>query len=476
MECGLTSFISGKKGIKRSILIIGVLISVYCVGMGYLATLIHSFYLSTHDLAIFDQSFWMTIHQGGFFSNTVDTIYHCSFGAHDSPILFLLIPFYLLFQHPLFFPYASIVLVGSAAIPLFFISRSFFDEHISYLIVIVYLLSPAIHGINLYNFSTVCFVPLLFFLCWYGLISNRWKLYLLAGILLILVREDVALLAGMIGIYGLFFSENKTGNFRICHLILILFAVLFAAFSMLVVLPYFSPASSLSSQYTNNLVENLPLYGKQRVVLFTETFAPLLFIPFAAPEILLVGIFQFLEVFLSPTYSFLDLQYHYPGMFQPVVILATLYGLHRIRLKLQTNERENWFRYFGYALLAGSIIGFAIVSPFIAYATVIPDYLDQKHSEKFQLLDTIITQIPGSAAIVTQDNVIPHLAQRMEAYQYGYHPDADYVIIETSTGYANYFASDIHKYQNWTCLVKKNDIVVFSNPGKPALRTYLQGV
>jgi|GEM_PF-4970011 len=476
MESGLTSFISGKNESTRSFLIMGSFITLYCIAMGVLATLIHSCYLSTHDLAIFDQSFWMTIHHGEFFTNTVDTIYHSSFGAHDSPVLFFLLPFFFVFQHPLFFTYASIVLVGTAAIPLFCISRSFFDEHTSYLIVVVYLLSPAIHGINLYNFSTICFVPLLFFLCWYGLVSNRWKLYLLAGLLLVLVREDVALLAGMTGVYGLFFSKNRTGNFKICHLILIVFALLFAGFSMLVVIPHFSPASSLSSQYTNNLVENFPLYGKQRAILFTETFAPLLFIPFAAPEIMLVGAFQFLEVFLSPTYSFLDLQYHYPGMFQPVVILATLYGLSRINQRIQIAGRENWSPYIGYALLVGSIIGFVVVSPFIAYTTVIPDYLDQKHSDKFNLLDSIIAHIPEDAAIITQDNVIPHLAQRKEAYQYGYHPDADFVIIETSTGYANYFASDIHKYQNWTRLIKKNDIVVLSNPAKPVLQTYLQGL
>lgn len=472
MESGNLPFFSGKKAITP-LIIVGILVAIYVIGMGILVTLIHSLYLTTHDLAIFEQSFWTTIHQGEFFSNTVDTIYHCSFGAHNSPILFLLIPLYLIFQSPLFLLLISTILLGLAAIPLYYISRRYLSERFSYLIVFIYLLSPAIHGINLYNFSTICFVPLLVFLCWYGLISDRWKMYLIAGLLLIIVREDVALMAAMIGLYGIFFSENRSGTFRTCHIILIICAICFAALSMAVIIPYFAPASTLSSQYTHNLIENLPLYGKQRIVLFAETFAPSLFIPFAAPEVLLVGLFQFLEVFLSPTYSFLDLQYHYPGMFQPIIILATLYGLFRINKRLHLDQKENWPRYIGYALLVGSIISFVVVSPFVAYATIIPDYLDQAHSEKFQLLDTITSHLPGDAAIVTQDNVIPHLAQRKEAYQYGYHPDADYVIIETKTGYANYFEADIRKYQNWTPLIKKNEVIVLSNPQKPELRNFL---
>jgi len=476
MESGNLSCTTEKKPLKSPLLIVGFLIAIYWIGMGLLVTFIHTRYLSTHDLAIFEQSFWMTIHQYGFFSNTVDTIYHCSFAAHNSPILFTLLPFYLIFQHPLFFPLASTVLLGLAAIPLYYISRSFLSERFSYLIVIIYLLSPAIHGINLYNFSVICFVPLLFFLCWYGLVSNKWMLYLSAGLLLILVREDVALLAGMIGFYGIFFSDNRSGTFRACHLILIIGALLFTITSVALVIPYFSPATPLSSQYTQNFIENLSLYGKQRLILFADTFAPQLFIPFAAPEILLIGIFQFLEVFLSPTFSFLDLQYHYPGMFQPVIILATLYGLCRINTRLTANTGEKWIRWIGYALLAGSVIGFVLISPFVAYATVIPDYLNQEHDEKYQLLDTIIAQIPEDAAIITQDNVIPHLAERKEAYQYGYHPDADYIIIETGTGYAKYFESDIKKYQGWISLVKKNEIVVLSNPHKPELRNYLLGL
>lgn len=475
MEYDSLPLFSGNNKINP-LIIVGALVALYMIGMGTLVILIHSLYLTTHDLAIFEQSFWATIHQGEFFSNTVDTIYHCSFGAHNSPILFFLLPFYLIFQSPLFFLILSTILLGLAAIPLYYISRRYLSEWFSYLIVIIYLLSPAIHGINLYNFSTICFVPLLVFLCWYGLISDRWKMYLIAGLLLILVREDVALMAGMIGLYGIFFSENKAGKFRTCHIILIICAVLFTVLSMVVVIPHFAPASTLSSQYTQTLIENLPLYGKQRILLFTETFAPLLFIPFAAPEVLLIGLFQFLEVFLSPTFSFLDLQYHYPGMFQPVIILATLYGLVRINNRIHTKQMDNWQQYIGICLLAGSIISFVAISPFVAYATVIPDYLDQEHSEKYQLLDEIITHLPGDATIVTQDNVIPHLAQRKEAYQYGYHPNADYVIIETKTGYANYFADDIKKYQNWTTLIRKNEVIVLSNPQRPELRHFLLGI
>nr|WP_300039868.1 DUF2079 domain-containing protein [Methanospirillum sp.] len=444
--------------------------------MGLLVTFIHTHYLSTHDLAIFEQSFWMTIHQGGFFTNTVDTMYHCSFGAHNSPILLALVPFYLIFQHPLLFYYISTLLLGLAAIPLFYICKSLFDNRLSFLLVLIYLLSPAIHGINLYNFSVVCFVPLLFFSCWYGLISNRWKLYLISGLTLILVREDVALLPGMIGVYGLFFSKNRGGIFKITHLILIIFALLFTILSITVVIPYFASSSSLSSNYIQNFVDNFTPYGKQRVVLFAETFLPLLFIPFAAPEILLVGMFQFLEVFLSPAFSFLDIQYHYPGMFQPVIILATVYGLLKISRFLQVKDREFLFKYIQILLFSSSIISFLIISPFISYSMVVPDYLDQAHKDKYQYLDSIIAHIPGNAAIVTQDNVIPHLAGRIEAFQYGYHPDADYVIIETGTGYAKYFEPDLKKYQGWIPLIKKNEIVVLSNPRKPYLQEYLLGL
>lgn len=476
MEPKNLSLIAQIKGNKYPVLIIGGFIAVYCMVMGLLVTFIYTNYLSTHDLAIFEQSFWSTVHNIGFFTNTVDSVYQCSFGAHDSPVLIALLPLYLVFQHPLLFPLLSTILLGVAAIPLFLIAREIFTERFSYIIVAVYLLSPAVHGINLYNFSTISFVPLLFFLCWYGLIIRRWGLYLIAGLSLIMVREDVALLAGMIGVYGLLFSGNNTGRFKTCHIVLIIAGVLFAVISLAVIIPFFSHAPSLSSQYTQNFVENFQLYANQRIILFLETFVPLLLLPFAAPEILLVGIFQFLEVFLSPQFSFLDLQYHYPGMFQPVLILATLYGMKRIYTRVQGGLWENRVCWLEYALIFCSIVGLLIVSPLTAYLSVMIDYQDQLHTEKVHYLDSVLEKIPADAVIVTQDNVIPHLAERKEIYLYGYHPNADYVILETGTGYANIFEPDIKKYADWTRLIKKNEVYVFSNPRKPNLQGYLKGL
>ena len=102
-----------------------------------------------------------------------------------------------------------------------------------------------------------------------------------------------------------------------------------------------------------------------------------------------------------------------------------------------------------------------------------PEYLDQSHTERFQTLDSIIEKIPKDAVVITQDNIIPHLAQRKEVYLYGYHPEADYIILETGTGYANIFGNDIKSYQNWSVLVRRNEIVVLSNPDKKNIPTHL---
>jgi len=443
--------------------------------MGILVTLIHSYYLSTHDLAVFVQSFWSTIHSQEFFYNSIDPVSSSLFGAHNSPVLLVLLPLFLLFPHPLLFPVISTVLLAIAAVPLFYLTRTIYSDRFSCIIVAVYLLAPSIHGINLYNFSAICFVPLLFFLCWYGLVSEKWKVYFIAGLCLILVREDIAPLAVMIGLYGLLWSGKNTGKMRACHILLMVLGVLFFLLSTLVLIPSLSSDASLSSQYSHDLISNLSLYSEQRLELFWKTFAPLLFLPFAAPEVLLIGVFQFLEVFLSPYYTFLDLQYHYPGMFEPVLIVATVYGIRRLSLFFQ-NSRRFMIDLIEYSLLGSAIIGFLLISSSLAYVVIIPDYWDTESSSRIQTLDAIVEKIPPGAVVVTQDNIISHLSMREKIYLYGYHPEADFLIVETGTGYANPFQNDIEKYKGWIPVVRKNEVVVLSNPMKPENQEIFSGI
>jgi uncharacterized membrane protein len=125
--------------------------------------------------------------------------------GHFDPILVLLSPLYLLY------PFADTMLVlqavwlASGAIPVFlYTARQTKHRGAAVALALAYLLYPALHGVNFFDFHSVALCIPLFVWLIYFLEGGRTLGYFITLVLLLLVREDMPLALVGVSLYAIF--------------------------------------------------------------------------------------------------------------------------------------------------------------------------------------------------------------------------------------------------------------------------------
>lgn len=151
------------------------------------------------DFANYNQIFWNTIH-GDFFQSS---LYGNNFAGHNSPLYFLLIPFYYALPHPLTLMAAKTLLLSLCILPLYSIARHMLPEKPFFLLLFAFLLYPYFISQHFAPPHEICFAP--FFLLWayYFYMKERFARFMLFLMLSLSTKEHVALIAVMFGAYAL---------------------------------------------------------------------------------------------------------------------------------------------------------------------------------------------------------------------------------------------------------------------------------
>ena len=161
---------------------------------------LHYFNLPSFDLAIYDNLVWKTSHGHFLASSLLRGGTHMS--AHFDPLLVALTPFYLLSPRAETLLIFQSVWLASGAIPLYMIaSRVLRGATAGMVMAGAYLLHPALHGANLYEFHSMALVvPLVIWSLYFLERDNAWGYWIVLALIL-MTREDMALLACGIGLY-----------------------------------------------------------------------------------------------------------------------------------------------------------------------------------------------------------------------------------------------------------------------------------
>jgi uncharacterized membrane protein len=179
--------------------VLGTLVATYTVGFSWLSIANHlSFNTSRADLG-----FYVSIFRRSSLGDPLGCTI-CGGGNHLSghfdPILVLLSPLYLLYPEAETILVLQSFLLGTTMVPLYWLARHWGVTRAAALIVCAcYGLFPALHGVNLFDFhSLALFVPAALWLLW-ARDTGRSKTYWALLAVLLLVREDAALVAIVIG-------------------------------------------------------------------------------------------------------------------------------------------------------------------------------------------------------------------------------------------------------------------------------------
>lgn len=204
--------ISLPKIMKKCWIAVIVLSAVFMLVFTALAMSMRYYKLCTpaFDFGIFTQMF-ENMKDGLGPITTVERNYELShFAVHFSPAYYLMLPFYMLFPHPVTLQVLQGVFITSGIIPVFLIARKYgFSLIHSSLFSAVYALYPAFTGGCSYDIHENCMLPA--FLLWLIWAIEREKTIpmLVFALLTLLVKEDAAVYVAVIGLYLLLSDRSK---------------------------------------------------------------------------------------------------------------------------------------------------------------------------------------------------------------------------------------------------------------------------
>lgn len=151
------------------------------------------------DLANYNQMFWNTIHGRPFQTS----LYGSNFAGHNSPVYFLVVPFYFLAPHPLTPMIIKSLLLSLSALPLYHIAKATLGRPPYCLLICAFLLHPYFVSQHFVPPHEICFAPFFLLSAYYFYCRRRFSAFMALLLLALATKEHVAGAAVMLGILAL---------------------------------------------------------------------------------------------------------------------------------------------------------------------------------------------------------------------------------------------------------------------------------
>jgi uncharacterized membrane protein len=426
--------------------VLGAAMLAYALLFTYYSLLQHRNMVTAFlDIGLYDNLVWNTLH-GNFLGTTfAKSGYHGS--AHFDPILALVALPYALAPGSQTLLVMQTLWLCSGALGVWAIARRrLVNEWLAALCGVVYLLHPALHGPNLYDFHSMTLsIP---FIVWtiYALDAERPRLYWPMLALLLLCREDMSLLSCFIGAYAILSGHTRTG----------LATVLVSLVYLAIVKAFFMTDSSLlmaktaqSYEFGSYFKEMIP-YGDEgvrglvitlfsnplhalkvvcnpaRIMFFVHMFLPLLALPLLAPRKLVLMIYGFIFLGVVSRSAVFSMHFQYTAVLFPVLMTALPDGYRRV-VDSRRSEALGLLRpRLASALAAGILV--ATIGTSVKHGAIVPNSsfsagfipLTRTHSqaqrERYEWVQKMAAQLGPDASITASEGLGPHLTNRKHIY------------------------------------------------------------
>lgn len=410
-----------------------LLYSAAAAGFGVIR---HRIFLSSgNDLGTFEQMFYS---MGKTLKplNTITGVQINQFtDIHFSPILYLLLPGYLVFQSPEYLIYIQSLFTGLAAIPLFKLCRlKNLSVKTGLLISFAFLLQPGILGGQFKDFHENALLPFFLFCFIYFFEKNNLKVTLLFLLLTLTVKEDAVIYPICFGLYALF--QKK---YPLKHIVLvigssILYFVIVSNFILDTGTFAYRYSDIIQDQTGGSFLEIIKVLFTNPLYLFTQCFTSekllfmgWIFLPLAL--IPLSGLIHHSEIFLFLPMVFINL-------------LPTFYGQYSINFQYNfgtialfvwicirrfSSIQKPQIRNCLVVLMFFSALIFS-ASFHVSKTTYFSTYRD--NLSEYQKMEQALKQIPQDAVVTASNHIYPHLSARDEIYSPGFHSGSDYIAVD----------------------------------------------
>jgi uncharacterized membrane protein len=417
-----------------------LLIGAYSVYVSYHTVMQHhALETRAYDLGIAANTFWNSIHGSLFASSMAPSGNHLAF--HTSFIFLAAFPIYALLPSTETLLVLQAVVLALAALPLFLVARRMLHSSRAALVIsAIYLLHPAVAGANFYDFHELAFAPVLVFSAWLFLELDRQMPYWVAIVLLLSVKEDMALVVLLIGAVVWLTGRRRLGLTTMAagasayvvlqHLVIPHVAGEFHSYSWYFadMIPEGGGPSALPATVIANPLFSLKLaLSPEKVLYILQMLAPLGFLCLGtARGVVLVsyGLLASLLASQPPLYQ-LGFQYSLTtiacGAIGAVILLAKMPPRARSRALV-----------FAAAMSLITCFHYGMVYPrhnFTGgFRTVDFRYTEQQR-ERYREVTELVSMIPPDASVTASEKLVPHVARRrhVETSRFAVHrPGRDY--------------------------------------------------
>ncbi len=417
------------------------LVVAYALIFSALSALSHfSFNNAGYDLAIFDQAVWSSL-CGRLLENTILPDARLLIGQRFSPILLAFVPLYAVWSDPTVLTTVQTLGIALGAFPLYWFARRRIGYALGLVIVASYLVFPAVQYANLFEFHEVVLaIPLLSFAAFFLLREKYAPLLVCLGLTL-LVKEEMAFVVSMFGLYAMVFTRQRWLGFG-----LTMFGMIWAFVLLQYALPFFRGTEGQGYYYfghgtlggaherygylgssLDEIVVTLvtrPLYVLQHILIPPKIefvlllLVPLALLPLLGPEIATLTLPTLAICVLSDLHLNYSIRYHYTAALLPFLFYATVVGVERIlRWRTRSGDARR-----ARGIAVGTML---LVAGALGYYLYAPGPLARNFDASRYALDantaaghTLLQTIPADAIVATQTELLPHLAERRSVYEF----------------------------------------------------------
>lgn len=410
-----------------------------------------------YDLGIYDNLVWQTAH--GFFldCSLIKGGNHVS--AHFDPIIALIALVYRLYMHAETLLVLQTLWLASGALPLYCLAkRRLGNEWFAAILGLVYLLYPALHGVNMFDFHSLAFVVPSAMWAVYLLDSGGFKRYWFVLALMLITREDISLLSCFVGAYAIMIGRTRTGLATIA--VSLTYLVLVKTYAMAdsgllmsadkaysyvyyyaEMIPHKAEGSRglAISALTNPIYALLVAFKEEKLLFFLHLMLPLLGLPLASGRKLILSVYGLLFIGLATRSHVFSLHFQYSALLFPMLFAGVPDGLRRVtdgpRIKALGIERAP----LAWTLLFGMLTASVVTT--VKYGVIVPNASFKAGWNRLVRVPTtdmrdrhawvkeIAATIEPDAAVSMTSAVGPHLSNRRKAYHWPTVNDADYLVL-----------------------------------------------
>jgi uncharacterized membrane protein len=413
-------------------------IVAYAAGLSYLSIVRHQALLTgVWDLGYYAQLTWDLANLRAPRSSVWGS---APWGNHATFILIVAAPFLRLFPDPATLLILQSITLALGALPAFFLGRQVWGNPLAGAVTAgVYLLYPPLQFANLFDFHADTFATPLLLAAFAALFAGRIGWALLWAAMLIVVKEDMALVSVTFGLYVAAIHRRWSGL-----ALATMAAVAFGLFVWVLIpswiqTPYFSLfnrwphlGASPWEITASPLLRPSAFWGTvlqpERVGYLILLLIPLAGLPLWAPEILAVGLPPLASNFLSGIEMQYTIRGHYTAALTPILIVAAVVGSHRAGAYLKERGRRPS------AVLAGLVATSVAASLAFSPLPWSRDPFARKHFWDVapnHTLAGLLAAVPADASVSAANHLGAHLAlRRMLDLFPGGADTADFVLVD----------------------------------------------